>query len=57
MVDYTGQPLVAPNAVAAICMLTKTKTPVNGGTGSDAINIFMGNFRRLIIGMCQSIGF
>lgn len=55
LVDSTGQPLVAPSAVAGVRMLTTTKIPVDGGTGSNESTIFMGNFRRLMIGMRQGI--
>lgn len=55
LVDSTGQPLVAPNAVSGVRMLTTTKIAVDGGSGSDESTIFMGNFRRLMIGMRQGI--
>lgn len=53
--DSTGQPLMAPNAVSAIPMLTTTSLPVDGGTGTNESTIIAGNFAHLLIGIRSGI--
>lgn len=55
LLDSTGQPLMAPNAVSSIPMLTTTSLPVDGGTGSDESTIIAGNFAHLLIGIRSAI--
>ncbi len=53
--DANGQPLMAPNAVSAIPMLTTTSLPVDGGTGTDESTIIAGNFAHLLVGIRSGI--
>lgn len=55
LLDSTGQPLMAPNAVSSIPMLTTTSLPVDGGTGTDESTIIAGNFAHLLIGIRSGI--
>ena len=55
MVDSDGNPLVVPNRIAEIPMLTTTSLPIDGGTGSDESTIIAGDFARLMVGIRSDI--
>lgn len=55
LMDSTGQPLMAPNAVGSIAMLSTTSLPINGGTGTDESTIIAGNFAHLLVGIRSGI--
>ncbi|WP_211299436.1 phage major capsid protein [Pukyongiella litopenaei] len=55
LTDSTGQPLMAPKAVADIPLLTTTAIPADGGAGSDESTIFLGNFAHLMVGIRSEI--
>ncbi len=55
LMDGTGQPLMAPNAVGAIPMLTTTSLPVDGGIATDESTIIAGNFAHLLVGIRSGI--
>ena len=50
-----GQPLMAPEALRMIPMLTTTAIPTDGGAGSNESTIIEGNFSHLLIGMRAQI--
>ncbi len=55
LTDSTGQPLMAPKAIADIPMLTTTSIPIDGGSGSDESSIIAGNFAHLLVGIRSAI--
>lgn len=55
LTDSTGQPLLMPQRLANVPVLTTTQIPTDGGADSDESTIFVGDFRRLLIGMRQDI--